>query len=561
MTPTGHLDTEACYRAVKSRDRRFDGVFYTAVRTTGIYCRPSCPARTPASGNVSFHPTAASAHSAGYRACKRCLPDATPGSPEWDVAADVAGRAMRLIADGLVDREGVGRARPSASATPRATSAGCSARSSAPLRSRWPAPAAPRRARVLIETTDLPLTDVAFAAGFASVRQFNETVREVYDASPSQLRGRGRRASPRPPPRGGRRCGWPVRTPFAGRRLLDFLAFHVVPGVEVAGSGLVRPHPRPARTVRGTVRLAARRPARRPAAPGSSRPSSGSTTCATPRPPASAYAACSTPTATRPPSTSSSAPTRCWATLVRATPGLRVPGQVDGDETAVRTVIGQQVSVAGARTVAGRIVADARSARSTSPVPGLTHLFPDAATLAASTRRRCRCRAPGAGHWSAWRPPSPTAPSCSTAAPTATTYAVRCWRCPASGPGRPTTSRCVRSGHPDVFLPTDLAVRRVLAELRRLGRAGPRALAALALVRADAPVEHPDARHVRALAPMRRTDMWTVMPSPDRRPAHRRAGRLDRRDRVLAVPAARRRTPARRPRRTTSPCWPRRCAS
>ena len=107
MTPTGHLDTEACYRAVKSRDRRFDGVFYTAVRTTGIYCRPSCPARTPASGSVSFHPTAASAQSAGYRACKRCLPDATPGSPEWDVAADVAGRAMRLIADGLVDREGV----------------------------------------------------------------------------------------------------------------------------------------------------------------------------------------------------------------------------------------------------------------------------------------------------------------------------------------------------------------------------------------------------------------------------------------------------------------------
>ena len=80
------LDTEACYRAVKSRDRRFDGVFYTAVRTTGIYCRPSCPARTPAAANVTFHRSAAAAQAAGYRACKRCLPDATPGSPDWDVA-------------------------------------------------------------------------------------------------------------------------------------------------------------------------------------------------------------------------------------------------------------------------------------------------------------------------------------------------------------------------------------------------------------------------------------------------------------------------------------------
>ncbi|MAS53563.1 MAG: AraC family transcriptional regulator, partial [Pimelobacter sp.] len=104
---TSRLDPESCYRAVKARDRRFDGVFYTAVRTTGIYCRPSCPARTPALAHVSFHVSPASAQAAGYRACKRCLPDATPGSPDWDVAADVAGRAMRLISDGVVDREGV----------------------------------------------------------------------------------------------------------------------------------------------------------------------------------------------------------------------------------------------------------------------------------------------------------------------------------------------------------------------------------------------------------------------------------------------------------------------
>ena len=101
------LDTEACYRAVKGRDRRFDGIFYTAVRTTGIYCRPSCPAITPKRTNVSFFRTAAGAQGAGYRACRRCLPDATPGSPEWDVAADVAARAMRLVADGVVERDGV----------------------------------------------------------------------------------------------------------------------------------------------------------------------------------------------------------------------------------------------------------------------------------------------------------------------------------------------------------------------------------------------------------------------------------------------------------------------
>ncbi len=101
------LDFDACYRAVASRDERFDGWFYTAVRTTGIYCRPSCPAITPKRRNVEFHHTAASAQSAGFRACKRCRPDASPGSPEWNVRSDLVGRAMRLIIDGVVDREGV----------------------------------------------------------------------------------------------------------------------------------------------------------------------------------------------------------------------------------------------------------------------------------------------------------------------------------------------------------------------------------------------------------------------------------------------------------------------
>lgn len=101
------MDFEQRYRAASTRDARFDGMFVTAVRTTGIYCRPSCPARTPKPANVEFFATAAGAHEHGYRACKRCLPDAVAGSPEWNLRSDVAGRAMRLIADGVVEREGV----------------------------------------------------------------------------------------------------------------------------------------------------------------------------------------------------------------------------------------------------------------------------------------------------------------------------------------------------------------------------------------------------------------------------------------------------------------------
>src|SRR3954451_8098785 len=219
-------DSESCYRALKSRDRRFDGVFYTAVRTTGIYCRPSCPARTPAFHHVTFHPTAAAAQGAGYRACKRCLPDATPGSPDWDVAADVAGRAMRLIADGVVDRDGVDGLAGRIGYTPRHLSRILTQELGAgPL-----ALARAKRAqtaRVLLETTDLGAADIAFAAGFSSVRQFNDTVREVYASTPTQLRG-GRRGDAG----GTLQLRLAVRTPFAGRALLAFLATRAIAGVE-----------------------------------------------------------------------------------------------------------------------------------------------------------------------------------------------------------------------------------------------------------------------------------------------------------------------------------------
>ena len=183
------LDFERCYRAVDSRDQRFDGWFYTAVTSTGIYCRPSCPAMTPKRENVTFFPSAAAAQRAGFRACKRCRPDAAPGSPEWDVRADVVGRAMRLIGDGVVDREGVpglaGRLGYTERHLNRMLIAELGAGPLALARAQRA-----QTARILIETTDLGLADVAFAAGFGSVRQFNDTILEVFAQPPSRLRER-----------------------------------------------------------------------------------------------------------------------------------------------------------------------------------------------------------------------------------------------------------------------------------------------------------------------------------------------------------------------------------
>lgn len=179
-------DFDRCYRAVQSKDPRFDGWFFTAVTSTGIYCRPSCPAR-PKAANCCFYPSAAAAQQAGFRACKRCRPDAAPGSPEWDNRADVVARAMRLIADGVVDREGVpGMARQLGYSTrqlERLLQAEVGAGPVALARCQRA-----QTARVLIETTDLRMAVVAFAAGFASIRQFNDTVRAVFDVSPSGLR-------------------------------------------------------------------------------------------------------------------------------------------------------------------------------------------------------------------------------------------------------------------------------------------------------------------------------------------------------------------------------------
>jgi len=365
------LDHDRCYRAAQSRDARFDGWFFTAVRTTGIYCRPSCPAITPKRSNCEFFRTAAAAQQHGYRACKRCRPDATPGSPEWDVRGDLVGRAMRLIADGVVDREGVAglaaRLHYSERHLNRILTEELGAGPIALARAQRA-----QTARVLIETSDLSMSDIAFAAGFGSIRQFNDTVRDVYAVSPTDLRTRAGSGG------AARETGTvavrlPLRPPLAAVPLLRFLGDRAVPGVEATtATGFARtlglPHGHgtvdvtiEAETyVNATFRLSDWRDL----APAVRRVRRLLDLDADPV--AIDEVVSHDPT---------------MATLVAAEPGLRSPGSVDAGETVVRAVAGQQISVAGARTVLGRISA-ALGERLPTPIGSLTHVFPSMERLA-----------------------------------------------------------------------------------------------------------------------------------------------------------------------------------
>ena len=453
-----HLDPDACYRAVKGRDRRFDGMFYTAVRTTGIYCRPSCPAITPRRGHVSFYRTAAGAQGAGFRACRRCLPDATPGSPEWDVAADVASRAMRLVADGVVEREGVeGLASALGYSTRQLNRVVTREYGAGPL-----ALARSRRAqsaRVLIETTDLTFADIAFAAGFASVRQFNDTVREVYAASPTRLRdGAGsRRSTGRP---GTIRTRIAVREPFAADDLHWFLAIHAVDGIEATGPGwyersLRLPHGP------GVVRLelAAR--------PTGQVPCTFTLTDARDLAPALERnrrlldADCD-PVAVD----EALAEDPALASLVTDRPGLRVPGQLDGIEVAVQTVLGQQVSLASARTSVGRLVEEHGDPLGLDGDHLVARLFPTAATIAkidpGSLRMpRSRARALTGLAAALNRGDVRLDRSTDRAETRAALLAL-----PGIGAWTADYVALRALGDPDVFLPTDIGVRNAA---RRLG--------------------------------------------------------------------------------------------
>ena len=468
MTPT---EAAACYRAVESRDRRFDGVFYTGVRTTGIYCRPSCPARTPHLRNVSFHPTAAAAQAAGFRACKRCVPDATPGSPDWDVRADTAGRAMRLIADGVVERDGVpGLARLLGYSERHLTRLLTEELGAGPL-----ALARARRAqhaRTLIESTTWPLSDVAFASGFKSVRQFNDTVREVYGASPTQLRRSPRRGRARTDGTTQVDVRLPVRTPFDAAALLGFLSAHAVQGVESATAGcytrsLRLPHGPGVVTIdlsgvddRSGIHLV----------PCSVEVSDlRDLVSATERCRRLLDADCD-PVAVD----ADLAAGRVLAPLVARHPGLRVPGHVDGDELPLRTLLGQQVSVSAGNKLAGRLGELAgEELPGALRRPGVERLFPEAADVA-----RCVVedlpmpRARAVALVSLARALATGEVRLDRGVPRELTrqhlLAVR-------GVGPWTAGYVVMRalGDPDVFLPSDAAARRVL---RSLGEPDPAAV-------------------------------------------------------------------------------------
>jgi AraC family transcriptional regulator, regulatory protein of adaptative response / DNA-3-methyladenine glycosylase II len=367
-------------RAVQSKDARFDGWFYTAVFTTGIYCRPSCPANTPKPQNMRFFPSAAAAQQAGFRACKRCRPDASPGSPQWNERADLVARAMRFIADGVVDAEGVAglaaRLGYSVRQIERQLRAELGAGPLALARAQRA-----QTARLLIETTDLPMGDIAFAAGFATIRTFNDTVLEVFALPPTDLR---RRSAAAPGRHAGGSAGQasgslgvlslrlPFRAPMCPDNLFGHLAATAVPGVEEWRGGAYR------RTLRlthgpGIVAL---------------RPEPDHIACqlalADLRDLAMAISRCrrlldldADPVAVCEQLRADEA----LAPLVDKAPGRRIPRTVDGAEFAIRAVIGQQVSTAAARTHAARL-----AQRLGEPVPdqagGLTRLFPGADVLA-----------------------------------------------------------------------------------------------------------------------------------------------------------------------------------
>jgi AraC family transcriptional regulator, regulatory protein of adaptative response / DNA-3-methyladenine glycosylase II len=460
-----HTDRERCLRAVQSKDARFDGWFFTAVLTTRIYCRPSCPVVPPKPENMTFHPSAAACQQAGFRACKRCRPDTSPGSPEWNQRADLVARAMRLIADGVVDRDGVpGLAARLGYSTRQIERQLLAELGAGPL-----ALARAQRAqtaRLLIETTPLPMAEIAFAAGFSSIRTFNDTVREVFALSPSELRARLPKKNAAPSAPGVLTLRLPFRAPLNPDNLFGHLAATAVPGVE---EWLPHCH----EGVGGTSTGAYRRTLRLPYGHG--------IVALTPR---TDHIACrltlsdlrDLPVAI----------SRCrrmldldadpvaiddqlrtdplLAPLVDKAPGRRVPRTVDEAEFAVRAVLGQQVSTAAARTHAARLVT-AHGEPLDDPEGGLTHLFPTPQALAAldpeslampRTRRTTfttlvRQLADGAlnlGVDSDWPETRD-----------------RLLALPGFGPWTVDVIAMRALGDPDAFLPTDLGIRRAAREL------------------------------------------------------------------------------------------------
>lgn len=371
------LDDDSCYRAVLARDARFDGRFFTCVRTTGVYCRPVCPARTPRRGNVTFVTHAAAAEAAGFRPCLRCRPDAAPSTPAWAGAGATVSRGLRLIEDGAMEETGVDGL---------ATRLGVGGRHLSRLfvEHVGATPARIERtrrvhfARELVEGTSMPLTSVAFESGFASVRQFNAAFRRTFRCAPSEMR-RGRSAADGDASLSVR---LPFRAPYDWTSLARFLAARALPGVEVVDEtgyvraydvdgapGAVRVEPIDGEDALSATLVGARprrlldvvRRVRRMFDLGAD--------------PAAVAERLGADAALGP--------------LVAERPGLRIPGTWDAYEAAVRAVLGQQVSFAAGVRLAGRLVEE--FGRVVEPaVAGTSRLFPEPSVVADADVARLR---------------------------------------------------------------------------------------------------------------------------------------------------------------------------
>ncbi|RAM36490.1 DNA-3-methyladenine glycosylase 2 family protein [Arthrobacter globiformis] len=380
------------YRAIDARDTRFDGQFFTAVRTTGIYCRPSCPARTPKAENVTFYETSAAAHDAGYRACKRCLPEAVPGTPAWNLRSDIAGRAMRLINDGVINRDGVEGLASRLGYSSRQLNRILSHELGAGPLSLARASRA-QTARTLLVSTTMKLADVAFAAGFSSVRQFNETVAEVFDMTPTALRSTARH-HPSAPASTSLTLALPYREPF-DPGVFSFLAVRAIPGIE---AGTATSYARTLRLPHGDARFSVEYTGAEYSATANGTGEGG-----TPRYDGGPHG--------RPlvltigavdlrdlPALLSrvrrlfdldadpvaidgalGADARLSAS-VAAAPGIRLPGALDPQELLIRAMVGQQITVAAARTALTQLAA--AGSPSAAPGDGLSRLFPSPAQIA-----------------------------------------------------------------------------------------------------------------------------------------------------------------------------------
>jgi AraC family transcriptional regulator of adaptative response / DNA-3-methyladenine glycosylase II len=358
------LDPELCYRALLTRDARFDGRFFTGVSTTGIYCRPVCPAQTPKWENVTFYPSAAAAEVAGFRSCLRCRPERAPSPAPGHPLVE---RAMAIIAEGhdpdgpdLAERLGLG-----ARQLRRLFAAHLGASPKAVMQTRRNL-----LARQLVVETDLPLTDVALAAGFDSLRRFNHVFLTLYGQPPSLMR----RSAARSRDGRGLTLSLPYRPPYDWPGIIAVLKAHAIPGVEVVTDDAY------ARIItlgghHGTVVIS----------PGGADSLSARIDFPVlrllPRIVANLRRIFDLAADPGPIDAVLGSDARL-AGLVAAHPGLRVPGAWNGFELAVRVILGQQVSVAAGSRLAGKLVAQFGTPVETM-IPGLTALFPTPARLVA----------------------------------------------------------------------------------------------------------------------------------------------------------------------------------